>query len=702
MKKSLIIFLTTILCAGCGGGKNKTPETVDSSTSSSTSISSSSSSSSSEPNNWKLVWSDEFDGNNLDTTKWSYEENCKGNGDELQCYTSRPENVSVADGNLHIKVRKENFSGPAVWNDEPGYDPHDTSKTLGYTSGRLRSKLKGDWTYGRIEIKSKLPGGQGMWPAAWMLPTDSKYGEWPASGEIDIVEAFNNDVVNNSAVFGTLHYGATWPGYHGMTGTNYKTTNNLYDSYHTYAIEWEEGEIRWYVDDIHYATQTKNGWFTIYGGTGAKIIGHNNEPFEQRFHVLLNVAVTGTTNASSFTQEMTVDYVRVYSCSLDTVTGKGCATHVNPAIKPLAGTPQNSFSLFANGASTLNISVNNKTVSNAPSPKADDANVVSNAAAPDGNNTVWDLQFNTVPSNAYLNWGAMNGVTGIDQGFNLSPMWDFGEITFDLFVESLDDAASLKVQMDSGLPNVSYYPITGIEKGKWKTYTIPFVNLKSNTSPSGSLNSGRVITPFVVAVDGGKAHIKLNNIKFNCIGTNCGIKPIYTGKTLTSSFNIFTDAIDPLWNNGLIKYDEQAGSNHMVVTTVDALAENRGKILDIFWTDKSGQNSLFYFETSTLKDVTTFTADDYVSFDIKVLSYGSSSHGLTTAAWCNYPCVSEFLPVPDVPTDNQWHTITMPLSLYTNTGFNSSILGQPFVFAPTWGDQGGVHVQLDNIRWVKH
>lgn len=700
MKTSLIICLTTLMCVGCGGGKSKSP--VNPASSSSTSISESSAASSSEANKWTLVWNDEFDGNNLDTTKWSYEENCKGNGDELQCYTNRPENVSVGDGSLHIKVRKENFSGPAVWNDEPGYDPHDTSKTLGYTSGRLRSKLKGDWTYGRIEIKSKLPGAQGMWPAAWMLPTDSKYGEWPASGEIDIVEAFNNDTVNNSPVYGTLHYGATWPGYHGMTGTTYKTTNNLYDSYHTYAIEWEEGEIRWYVDDIHYATQTKNGWFTIYGKTGEKIIGHSDEPFEQRFHIILNVAVTGITNASSFPQEMTVDYVRVYSCSLDTITGKGCATHVNSAIKPLAGSPQNSFSLFANGASTLTIPVNRKDTSNILLLKSDETKVVSNATAPDGNNTVWDLQFNAVPSSAYINWGEMTDVTGIDPGFNLSPMWDFGEIKFDLFVESIDDSASLKVKMDSGMPNASYYPITAIEKGIWKTYTIPFVNLKPNTSPAGSLNSGRVLTPFTISVDGGKAHLKLNNIKLNCIGTECGIKPIYTGRTLTSGFNIFIDSIDPLWDNRIVKYDEQTGPNHMVVTTVDASVENHGNVLDVFWTDKPNQNSLFYFETSERKDASPFTADDYVSFDIKVLSYGSSTHGLITAAWCNYPCTSEFLPVPEVPADNQWHTITIPISLYTNTGLNISLLGQPFVFAPAWGDQGGVHIQLDNIRWVKH
>jgi len=129
---------------------------------------------------------------------------------------------------------------------------------------------------------------------------------------------------------------------------------------------------------------------------------------------------------------------------------------------------------------------------------------------------------------------------------------------------------------------------------------------------------------------------------------------------LTSGFNIFIDDIDPLWNNGLIKYDEPSNSNHMIVTTVDASAENRGKVLDVVWTDKPGQNSLFYIETSAPKDVTTFTGDDYVSFDIKVLSYGSSTHGFVTAVWCGYPCGSGFLPVLNLPNDNQWHTITTP------------------------------------------
>jgi len=122
IKHTSILTILFFLC-GCGGGGDSKPSI-------SSSIATSSAASTPAPNNWTLVWSDEFDGSNLDTTKWSYEENCKGNGEELQCYTSRPENVAVSDGNLHIKVRKENFSGPAVWNDEPGYDPKDTFTTL--------------------------------------------------------------------------------------------------------------------------------------------------------------------------------------------------------------------------------------------------------------------------------------------------------------------------------------------------------------------------------------------------------------------------------------------------------------------------------------------------------------------------------------------------------------------------------------------
>lgn len=241
---------------------------------------------------WQLVWSDEFEGTALDTSKWEWEVNAQGGGNnELQYYTDRPENTRVADGRLALIARRETFVGP--------------EGTRAYTSARIRTKERGDWKYARIEVRAKMPVGQGIWPAIWMMPTDSVYGGWAASGEIDIMEYLGQ---KPHEVFGTLHYGGAWPKnvHSGQTFTVPKGQRFDQD-FHVFALEWEAGVIRWYVDGEHYQTQTS--WHT----EGAPFPA----PFDQRFHLIMNVAVGGNLPGSpddqtTFPQALLVDYVRVY------------------------------------------------------------------------------------------------------------------------------------------------------------------------------------------------------------------------------------------------------------------------------------------------------------------------------------------------------------------------------------------------------
>ena len=152
-------------------------------------------------------------------------------------------------------------------------------------------------------------------------------GSWAAGGEIDIMEAVNLKTIDAAvtrAVHGTLHYGGEWPA-NVLSGASFAFGDvHPSDSFHVYALEWEEGEIRWYVDDVHYATQTSDGWYTQAGGPAAA-------PFDQPFHLVLNVAVGGNwpgppDDATTFPQVMEVDYVRVYECSASPADGRGCAT----------------------------------------------------------------------------------------------------------------------------------------------------------------------------------------------------------------------------------------------------------------------------------------------------------------------------------------------------------------------------------------
>lgn len=235
----------------------------------------------------KLVWSDEFNYTGVpDTTKWNYDVGGHGWGNnELQYYTRNTRNVRVENGNLVIEARKDSF------------------QTNAFTSARLITKGKGDWLYGRIEARAKLPQGRGTWPAIWMLSTDWKYGDWPASGEIDIMEHVGYDP---EVIHGTIHTEA----YNHVKQTQKEgitTVPGAQSDFHIYAVEWRKDKMDFYVDEKLYHTVTRDpkddykGW-----------------PFDQRFHLLLNVAVGGNWGGSKgvdesiWPQQMLVDYVRIY------------------------------------------------------------------------------------------------------------------------------------------------------------------------------------------------------------------------------------------------------------------------------------------------------------------------------------------------------------------------------------------------------
>lgn len=237
---------------------------------------------------WKLVWSDEFDKPEIDKTKWVFEVNGDGGGNgEMQYYTDSPKNAHISDGKLYITAIKEDYNRKH------------------YTSARMTTHGKFSVLYGRIEARIKFPTGKGFWPAFWMMPEDSTYGGWASSGEIDIAEVIGD---KPSTLFGTIHYGGKWPK-NTHTGDKIMVTNgDLGSDFHVIAIEWEKGEMRWYLDDKLYQTQTK--WYTASGAPFPA-------PFDQKFHIILNVAVGGAwpgppAKNTVFPQSMVVDYVRVY------------------------------------------------------------------------------------------------------------------------------------------------------------------------------------------------------------------------------------------------------------------------------------------------------------------------------------------------------------------------------------------------------
>ena len=457
---------------------------------------------------WELVWSDEFDGTTLDETKWGFEQNCWGGGNqEQQCYTDRTDNTFLLDGFLHIRALEEEFTGL------DGSEDWDNASTLGtttlpYTSGRIRTEGRGDWRYGRFEVRARLPFGQGLWPAIWMLPTENTHGDWAASGEIDIMEAVNLKTVwtpDNNSVHGTLHFGAEWPA-NVSSGTYLQLfEENPADSYHVYALEWEEGKFRWYVDDVHYATQVADGWYTqTTAEDGSTSVAEGTAPFDQPFHLILNVAVGGgwpgpPDESAAFPQEMLVDYVRVYQCSVSPEDGKGCATVGDGAALVAGKQPAEPAETVFTGSFTGEFDP--ATLSDTMTvfeedqifPWKWDSYIASGSLdfelieTGDDRGTVIQTTFNTNESLVYFQ---------APQSYDLTD-WAGGSVEFDMLVSDLGEAGGFMMKVDCVHPCSSGdFSIGEPAVGEWVHYVVPISDLLTNSG--STLDLTQINTPLVI------------------------------------------------------------------------------------------------------------------------------------------------------------------------------------------------------------
>ncbi|WP_238860214.1 family 16 glycosylhydrolase [Clostridium sp. YIM B02569] len=289
---------------------------------------------------WNLAWSDEFNGTNINTSNWKYETGGDGWGNnELECYTNRSENARIENGNLVIEARKENYNG------------------MNYTSARLKSQGLKNWTYGKVEARMKLPAGQGVWPAFWMLGENISQVSWPKCGEIDIMEHINNE----SAIHGTIHWDSTGNNTHAQYGA--ASPNIDVTQYHVYSIEWDVSSIKWFVDGTQYLE--------------ANIANNINgtEEFHKPFFILFNLAVGGNwpgnpDGSTPFPAKMYVDYVRVYQHGDN-----------NPTPAPTAPAVPSGLSAAASNQSSINVSWNASSGATGYDLKVDN-NIISNVTSP--------------------------------------------------------------------------------------------------------------------------------------------------------------------------------------------------------------------------------------------------------------------------------------------------------------------------------
>lgn len=697
-KSSIAALLLTIGLVGCGSDDVKTVSDFDAVDTTS------------PVDDWQLVWSDEFAGNRIDPNKWNIEVNCRGGGNqEQQCYTDSPENAFVSDGTLKIVAL-----------------PADEDAELPYTSARLNSRHKGDFKYGRIEVRAKMPRGQGSWPAVWMMPTDEVYGGWPKSGEIDIVEAVNLGTLTEEGeqetrVYGTLHYGRDAPN-NSSSGKAYTLPNgaNPADGFHTYAIEWQEGEIRWYVDGYLYQTQTQSlprrnsrgeliglrhrGWFAEFfnQATGDLEVVYGPQPFDQRFHLLLNLAVGGNwpenvnelgIDADAFANGQTfeIDYVRVYECASNPNTGRGCET-IRAGYK--------DEETLVQGEAPI------------PSPPSDGVarNLTIFDGTPNPNWPAWDCCGGSTPDivddeeagPAYrFTVGAnptVNGFisrsefitdpSGSASPFDASPILETGSVKFDIKVLSQPSAETtwlFKIESNSGSTEVEL-PISASEEGlapgtgEWQTVTY---SLQSLADAGLDVSGIDVVMIFPAWGTGEGAEYLVTNVKIEA--------PLGDSPELV----LFSGGENPDWP----MWDCCGGSTPNVVED-----EERGPVAEFVVGSSPTVMGFKPADGSGIQfDASAILVDGVVQFDMKVVDPPSNpdsfwlfkieSDGAATEVEVELASGNAGNP----PTVGEWETYTFSLQTLSDQGLDVSAIDVVMIF-PAWGTGEGAVYRVDEAR----
>ncbi|MDC0889269.1 family 16 glycosylhydrolase, partial [bacterium] len=683
------------------------------------------------------VFEDNFDGTSIDPNRWNVitgdgcPELCGFGNNEEQVYSA--DNISLADGVLRIEGRREADSS--------------------FTSAKLDTNGKFDFRYGRIEVSAKLPGGQGIWPAIWLYHSDpTVYGPWPLSGEIDIVEGFNLGVNGNTAVRSTTHYGLPTLPFNG-TGSAFDDGTDPTQGFREYAVEWERDKIRFFVDGVHFQTQTSDDWYTyfpadeegFYDPLGAFKKGPRDAPFDQMYHLILNLAIGGNPVGSpdgttAFPQVMEIDYVRVMECvNANPDTGRGCGSgdvNIVPLEDndggPLADveTAQpyiERLDLYEDAPAVLTLSAGGVESSNTLVPDGftgDGATVVSDPLfqdPDDAENTVWRVEISGATSNIYLGSEVFTDESSVlKTGFNFSDNRlggeggdGVGELAFDMKVNSLSDGANIVIKIDSGFPNVGEFtlPTDEIAVGEWKTYSVKFSDLVANPGfvdccGGTGVDLAAVINPFVLEVQGGSADLYLDDIYVTnackVVGA-CGVDL----QSNVPNLNVFIDTVNQsAWATGIAASDSGSGFSDYTATSDPAnkvnweiLADDdtaRGDVVEVRFNDSSAFG-VWFVKSPTPVNMSAYSAGALV-FDLNVSDYGNNTTGMTMKVDCSFPCTSGDQNL-GVIADGVWEEITVPVSRLVAGGLDLAAVNTGIVLFPT-AQSGDITFRVDNIRWV--
>lgn len=688
-------------------------------------------------NPYRVVWEENFDGSSLDGARWNIQ---TGDGtayglpagwgnNEQQLYNA--DQISVGGGMLTITVASPS-SGQ-------------------YRSARINTRGKFDFNYGRVEVRAKLPAGQGIWPAIWLLHTNETYGPWPQSGEIDILEAINLGVSGRKTISSSIHYGFPWPdnSFHTQEHT---PTGNPQDAFHVYMLEWEpDGELRFYFDGAHYATFTPDNWFTVSRNESGPMpyTSHSGSaPFNHPFHLLANVAVGGDLpgapdSTTSFPQTLEIDYIRVSEC-LETheLALAQCATMKDATVTPPAGpgsaNVHNTITLYeANEVSPLSFVIEGTTYTNQPTVDGFDAGasggtphtLVNSRSAQDPTNppnSVWRFQVSGGVANAFITSEDQSSHALLDTGFNFAGSDRGSRLVFDMYVDTLSDGTSLLVKLDSGYPNLGQVTVPDVELDQWKTYSIAvkqFVDNPLQGVGGSGVDLESVLNPFVIEPANAtaaniSADLYLDNIRleFACPG-DVDCMPRHKLKRPKGTGAVYADALAPEWeSNGaqLSAFDQaigfascvgDGGSGCPSIGWTEVDVAGRGKVIEVTYTGTMfaglivGQN----LKGLNMSDF----AGGTVKFDLRVTANPSSVNFRMKADCVGCPVdAGQREQDLGLPTLNTWTTQTVNVDSMVNAnggptagGLKLGLVTTGLVIFPPFGMTEGVSYQLDNVRW---
>lgn len=689
---------------------------------------------------FQVVFEDEFEGDSLDASKWNIDEGdgcpdlCGWGNNEAQVYSA--DNISVGGGILTIEGRQE-ADGT-------------------YTSGRINTRGKFDFKYGRVEVRARLPEGQGTWPAIWLLHSDPDvYGPWPLSGEIDIMEAFNLGVDGNTATRSAMHYGLPTPPF---AGTSSVFDNDVSPAmgFRTYAVEWERDRVRFFVDGEHFQTQNSDNWYAyfpadevegFYDPFGAFKQGPLDAPFDQLFHLIINFAIggnpVGDPDPAAFPQVLEIDSVRVYECvNANPATGRGCGTG-SPDVIPLedndgneladrdTGQPfREELTLYDDGPESISIEALGEVYTNNLSTiipfQSDGATVINDPLfedPEDPENTVWRIGVSGGVANVALTGEEFTDNPLLETGFDFSGFRrgggpgtePVGEIAFEMEIVSITPDTDLVIRLDSGFPNAGdvILPETVLAPvGERKTYSVKFDDFLANPAfvdccGGTGADLGNVIFPFVLEVRNGDAEVLIDNVRATnaCkVVGGCGAELKNKG---FPDLVVYDDAVnfDP-WDRGIVGSDDGSGFTDYTDGTNPANKSNwreiaaedpeRGQVIEVTFNDTSNFG-VWFIGSSGAVDLTEYAAGA-VQFDIKVLDYGNAP-GMTFKIDCFFPCTSGDKPLGKVG-DGEWETVTYPVSQLVSSGLDLENVNVGIVLFPSAPQTGGITFLLDDVRWL--